>query len=72
MIYRSNKLRKLEQDYFETQDPKERRKIYELIEKEDREEYLANLLGLTIAGIFLLIVVAVWSLLNDKGLWLYN
>ena len=68
MIYRSNKLRKLEQDYFETQDPKDRRKIYELIEKEDREEYLANLLSLTTAGIFLLIVVAVWSLLNDKGI----
>jgi hypothetical protein len=68
LTYRSNKLRKLEQDYFKTEDPKERRKIYELIEKEDREEYLANLLGLTIAGLFLAIVVAVWSLLNDKGL----
>jgi len=68
MTYRSNKLQKLEQDYFQTECPKERRKIYKLIEKEDREEYLANLLGLTIAGIFLLIVVAVWSLLNDKGI----
>jgi phosphopantetheinyl transferase len=68
LTYRSNKLRKLEQDYFETQDPKERQRIHQELEKEDREEYLANLLGLTIAGLFLAIVVAVWSLLNDKGL----
>lgn len=65
MTYRSKRMQQLERDYFETQDPKERRKIYELIEKEDREEYLANLLGLTIAGLFLAIVVAVWSLLNN-------
>lgn len=71
MIYRSNKLRKLEQEYFEAKEsgsPERVERIYKQIEKEDREEYLANLLGLTIAGIFLLIVVAVWSLLNDKGL----
>jgi phosphopantetheinyl transferase len=68
LTYRSNKLRKLEQDYFETQDPKERQRIHQELEKEDREEYLANLLGLTIAGLFLAIVVAVWSLLNDKGI----
>lgn len=68
MIYRSKRMQQLERDYFETQDPKERRKIHELIEKEDREEYLANLLGLTIAGLFLAIVVAVWSLLNNHGI----
>jgi hypothetical protein len=65
MTYRSKRMKELERDYFETQDPKERQRIHQELEKEDREEYLANLLGLTIAGLFLAIVVAVWSLLNQ-------
>lgn len=68
MIYRSKRMKELEKQYFQTECPKERHRIHQELEKEDREEYLANLLGLTIAGIFLAIVVAVWSLLNQQGL----
>lgn len=68
---KTSRSKQLEREYFaakESGSPERVERIYKQIEKEDREEYLANLLGLTIAGIFLLIVVAVWSLLNNHGI----